>query len=83
VKLARGDLVALNRVALAVKLSHVLEKAAGDFGRKFERGALDHPSSRAARAKAMACSKASSPLIFSGVAASRHRCAVELQRATQ
>jgi hypothetical protein len=40
-----------------VKQSHVLEKAAGDFGRKFEQGALDHRSSRAARAKIMACSK--------------------------
>jgi hypothetical protein len=39
------------RVALAVKCSHVLEEAADDFGRKFERGALDHRSPRAARAK--------------------------------
>ena len=37
VKLARGDLVSLDRVALAVKCSHVLEETAGDFWRQFER----------------------------------------------
>jgi hypothetical protein len=51
VKLVRGDLVSLDRVALAVKCTHVFEKAAGDFGRQFQWCALDHRSSRAARAK--------------------------------
>jgi hypothetical protein len=31
------DLVALDRVALAAKCSHVLEEAAGDFGRHLQR----------------------------------------------
>jgi hypothetical protein len=40
VKLATGDLVALDRVALAVKCSQVLEEAPCDLGRQFDRGAL-------------------------------------------
>jgi len=41
VKLARGNFIVLDRVALAVKCSHVLEKATSNFGRQFERGALE------------------------------------------
>jgi hypothetical protein len=35
VKLARGSLVSLDRVALAVKYSHVLDEAAAHFSRQF------------------------------------------------
>jgi hypothetical protein len=41
VKLARGNLVSLDRVALAVKCSHVFEEAPGDFGGQFLRLTLD------------------------------------------
>jgi hypothetical protein len=34
VKLARGDLVSLDRVGLAVKRSHVLKEASGDLDRR-------------------------------------------------
>jgi hypothetical protein len=40
VKLATGDLAALDRVVLAVKCSQVLEEAPCDLGRQFDRGAL-------------------------------------------
>jgi hypothetical protein len=45
-KLARGDLVALDRAALAVKRAHILEEAEGDFWRQFERFAARsfHPA---------------------------------------
>jgi hypothetical protein len=36
-KLARGDLVSLQRVPLAVKCSHIFKKTASHFGRQFER----------------------------------------------